>query len=973
MKKILLVSIFIFLYLSLSAIEQWENPKSIRDYNDLIYMGKTAVFPNRVATVWTECQEIYARCYVQMITDNGEKLWGEQGIPVIQTQANQYFPTIISSDNNSVIVCWMQEPESANGLITVRAQKINANGELLWTSQGIELPYDIDINKSFGILSDHQGGFYFLQNKYIHYGIKHYNSAGEYLETVSLDMPEAGPERYIREIQYVSDLGFLVRYSSNSRSSITAFDNQGECLWGHITVNPDIDYGQTKMIVDSAYVYVFGYTHVNDLYVQKYDYAGQKLFGDSPLILAQVSDIRDLFISRNADRFALAMDGYFNSRIMCVDTTGVVLWSNPVDIDYMTENMTHVSINDNHQVYLTILYNNYQSLDQNCHRFLKFSDTGSLLTEASGIVFSASSVRTLYPATHLINNQLICIWKDSHFERINAQIINASDENQYPTDPLSIKSAMNNQTGNYRFNSNGFLTYVVWEDQRNYGVNSIYLQILDQNGNELLPRNGKFIASNSNYLQIVDTAIDNEGQLIVWWASNTDSTTQSRVQKINGTGDFLFDLEGLLIFNSEFMDTSRHSINICGFDDLYFYTYVLIEDFFCYIIGQRVNNGNVTWEPEGREIVNNVYTEISSANMINTQLYQNMIFWNDQYMGMPPRPDRIMSLKLDEEGNPVAGWDLRGKTIFTFPYNHIFDFTIREKEGKTDILFTDIDYNSYQNVIKYNALLDNGTLLLNNPLTLLTGYKYNVHQAFGIMDLNVTIRQQSASSDADRFKTISYLINNNSLTPLFDEPVDITQDWLYNEWNYALSSSYENTVMAERNEKKLNVSIYDQYGNDLLNQYTIYENRHCNPARLNFCKINENYSLVSWSNYSSVYEDGFYKGMLIQKIATTDFSPAQDITLNPLPFTLKQNYPNPFNPSTTISYHLKKEAKIELSIYNIKGQKVKTLVSEIQPSGEHQIVWNGHDQQGKAVSSGIYFYKLSSNDKSITRKMMLIK
>ncbi len=974
MKKTIVTFCMLVFMVSLFAIEQWENPVSIRDYNDLIYMGETANFPNAVATVWTECQDIYARCYVQMISDTGQKLWGEQGIPVNQNQANQYFPTIISSDNHSVIVCWMQDPEaSLSDSINIRAQKINANGELLWTSQGIKLPYDIYINKSFGILSDHQGGFYFLQNKYYQYGIKHYNSAGQYLETVNFDMPVQEAFAYIQQIQYISGLGFLVNYSNNSRSSITAFDNQGNCLWGHITVNPEIDWGRTQMIADSSYIYVFGYNQRHELYLQKFDYSGQKLYGNSGLTLAQFSDIRDLFISKNGERFALAIDGYNCSKVMCIDTNGVVQWTNPVQSDYITENITHVSINDAHKVYFSILYSNYQSQDQNVHRLFKYNETGSLLTDPSGIVFSASSVKTLYPVTHLINNKVICIWEDDHFERINAQIINASDEIQYPTDPLSIKSSMNNQAGNYRFASNGFLTYVIWEDLRNYCENSIYLQILDQNGNELLPHNGKFIASNSRYLQIVDTAIDNEGQLIVWWICGTDSTTQSRVQKINGEGDFLLEPEGLVIFNQDLMDTSKHSINICGFDDLYFYTGAIIEDFYYHIIGQRVNNGVIMWEPDGRDIVNNIYLDYSSASLISSQLHQNSIFWNDENMITLGQPNRIMALKLDEEGEPVEGWDPRGKTLFSFPNNHTFDFEVRDMEGKVDILFTNVDYNSYQNVIQYNALLDNGTLMLNNPMTLISGYNYFLHQAFGIMDLDLTIRQRSSSNDADRFKSISYTTDNNFLTPFFEEPLDISQDWIYGGWYYALSSSYENTVKGEIRDKQVRIDIYDQYGHALLNHYNLYENRHTYPYWLKICKINENYSLVCWNNYSGIYEDSFYKGMLIQKISTTDFSPAQDITVNPLPFTLKQNYPNPFNPSTTISYQLKKETEIELSVYNIKGQKVKTLVSEVQPAGDYRIVWEGCNQEGKTVSSGIYFYRLSSKGENIIRKMMLIK
>ena len=89
---------------------------------------------------------------------------------------------------------------------------------------------------------------------------------------------------------------------------------------------------------------------------------------------------------------------------------------------------------------------------------------------------------------------------------------------------------------------------------------------------------------------------------------------------------------------------------------------------------------------------------------------------------------------------------------------------------------------------------------------------------------------------------------------------------------------------------------------------------------------------------------------------------------------LDQNYPNPFNPSTTINYSLTEEQQVKLNIYNIRGELVKSLVNSIQHSGKYSVQWNGRDMNNKSVSSGIYFYKLIKNNKSIaTRKCLLLK
>ncbi len=94
----------------------------------------------------------------------------------------------------------------------------------------------------------------------------------------------------------------------------------------------------------------------------------------------------------------------------------------------------------------------------------------------------------------------------------------------------------------------------------------------------------------------------------------------------------------------------------------------------------------------------------------------------------------------------------------------------------------------------------------------------------------------------------------------------------------------------------------------------------------------------------------------------------------PVTSSLNQNYPNPFNPTTTISFSTTESTEnTELAIYNIKGQKVKTLINEKLDVGTHQVVWDGKDSFGKAVSSGIYFYKMNSGKFTSTKKMILLK
>lgn len=100
---------------------------------------------------------------------------------------------------------------------------------------------------------------------------------------------------------------------------------------------------------------------------------------------------------------------------------------------------------------------------------------------------------------------------------------------------------------------------------------------------------------------------------------------------------------------------------------------------------------------------------------------------------------------------------------------------------------------------------------------------------------------------------------------------------------------------------------------------------------------------------------------------------ADQIRAIPEEFSLAQNYPNPFNPSTTIEFELKNDTYAKLSVYNMLGQRIRNLVDQKQTAGRYLVQWDGMDENGKAVSSGIYFYRIETESFSATKKMLLIR
>ncbi|UCC45455.1 MAG: T9SS type A sorting domain-containing protein [Candidatus Zixiibacteriota bacterium] len=93
----------------------------------------------------------------------------------------------------------------------------------------------------------------------------------------------------------------------------------------------------------------------------------------------------------------------------------------------------------------------------------------------------------------------------------------------------------------------------------------------------------------------------------------------------------------------------------------------------------------------------------------------------------------------------------------------------------------------------------------------------------------------------------------------------------------------------------------------------------------------------------------------------------------PLGYTLAHNYPNPFNPSTTIGYHLQERSHVRIEIFNLLGRSTRVLIDGEQSSGQHTVVWDGRTNDGSIAPTGIYFYRIITDDYTASKKMMLLK
>jgi choice-of-anchor B domain-containing protein len=111
-------------------------------------------------------------------------------------------------------------------------------------------------------------------------------------------------------------------------------------------------------------------------------------------------------------------------------------------------------------------------------------------------------------------------------------------------------------------------------------------------------------------------------------------------------------------------------------------------------------------------------------------------------------------------------------------------------------------------------------------------------------------------------------------------------------------------------------------------------------------------------------ENGLFVFSVTQTAATASVRDA---------FVLEQNFPNPFNPATRIPFELKRAGSVSLAVFDVAGRRVRGLVERGLPAGWHQAEWDGRDDAGRPVASGVYFYRMSAGDQTRTRRMVLVK
>ncbi len=903
------------------GVEQWQSPIRIGvDGYDNFPLAVLRSSDSANILLWTTVDFPQRKLYLAKFDDNGASLWPSS--PLMVFSGNVTMPSICMTSNSvgGVFIVYTEEFSSTR----LMGISVDGSGNQLWSSNGQQL---FNFGGEVQVISTHpdgEGGIIancLIQNAdlTVKTHLIRFSPTGDIIGSNPL-VPDGSFNMTYKHCLSTSDGNLLLYNATGLMLNMQKIDNLG---------NP-----------------------VSNL--QAYPYEGFPLHQDIK-IKASINGGVIASWRENTEDSVITKCQSFDGNLQC-------LWT-PAGV---TTNFT------------TYYYNDLElepdasggAWIYNYGHIYYVSSIGEAIYSPEGIIIGSANV---HRATLVAGqNHLSAFWKEEYNRELSLrkQVINSSGDKLWGDAGTPIVSRLaGNASGSKSFYlDNKYLC--LWSDGR-IGMKEykLFYQIINEEGQTYLEVNGRELNPGSDSPEtLIEAKVLQGDKLAIVYRSYSSNST-NLLQVIDANGNRLIEGAGL--------DLGVHSPFIRLMMDCYEQDIYLgwIEESAGYRLkGQRISNQQKQWGEGGITLIE--FPQNSSA-YLSSLCGRYYIFTLIDNNGNNPTARAAL---IDPAGLVSQGWNPLG--------NHLLDPEV------------------------YNLQLSFRTQMLDNDLIAIV----RTHQ--GIYPIAVAQRMNPAGnrlwSDAgklipetERNDDVSLYVFNGQVNLLYligYDPHILRYQRIDGEGNllwenggmdigttngFGLShqlTGFNNGVLTaifetDGPEESYYGSFYDlgmkyispqgvpALGNPILCSAP-YDQRYISVAS------SGDHSFVSWTDdRAGLYSEDYAYSSIYGKIVNSVPIAVNDPVLPPQArIVLNQNYPNPFNPSTSISFSLENKRDVSLQVFNMKGQLIKTLCSNKSfLPGRHELLWDGMDDTSHSVSSGIYFYRLSSRGTSLVKKMVLAK
>lgn len=977
------------------SVEWAENGIPIRQGLNIEWTRASASLDDGVVVVWSDTQDGGRDLVAQKIDINGNNMWGENDLVIDNKVNRQEDPVIIRTTDNCVIVAWVDY--SADEAGDVYAQKISSDGNLLWATGGINLCNAEHEQKSLNIVPDQNGGALVIWldsrsgNQSHIYG-QHLSSDGSLLWASNgiLLSDQIGDQTSHTFWEDGQGGAILVYVNKVTDKNIFAnrINGDGTLEWGnHIVIcDADLDQESPKITPDGTGSFIVTWrdlrnTNHGAIYAQRLNLDGTFAWNNELIVSDGDFDHKNPRITYAGDNATIVVweDGrndpnYMDLFAQKISNSGNLIWGTE-GVAIATENFHQKNpriISDvNGGAYIVWddgRNNDHPNEDIYIQHVLTdgtfdFENNGKVVCNAVGQQYSALARK--------VNDDVFIIWGDkrSGSDAMYSQILNASGNFVLEDNGVELKSGLSGDAENLITLKRDDKIYMVWTDTRKGSFGKqIYMQIIDGDGNNLLAENGVEIADNVSEVQVyLSIALAPNDGIVTTWIKLQEGFNQVYAQYITDDGTKQWGENGLKITSINYSE--QRNPKITNENGSY---YVVFEDNrdsgIKGIYAQKITNGATVWS-DGKLVAFN--GDLLSDFDLKS-ISGRYVIWSNT-------TNQLYIKMFDENGYTAPGWENNGfifrdeySVISSLKSQKIGDNVIITWSGLNGEYQKDIFAQEFtptgQEVFEHNGVniaggeLDqfDGDLLVGNQM-------YLVYADF-----------QNGTNNQIYAKKL-----NSSLSPIWDNPIALSTQAVAQS-NPVVNSSGNNFLTVWENitdtTTDLAMQIFNPYGGihgDADGE--VLCNKPFNQTDPKIIRLDDDNNVVVWIDSRSSGKTEI-KGIYAQKIsATTGWTSNDNHEINPIIGSLKQNYPNPFvignntRNLTTIKFDVKYSQNIDLSIFNIKGQKIVTLSKDKFGKGEHSITWDGKNSNGMNVASGVYFYSLKANGTTNYKKMLVIK
>ncbi len=1010
MKKIAIMLCLLSAVLIAHADTLWPDAVAIRQGVNIEWF-RTGIETNDggAVYVWSDTKLGERDLWAQKVDASGNMVWGDP-VLVDGKPDRQEDPVVTRTSDNNYIMAWVDFSSDLDG--DIYAQKISAQGQIMWQTGGIAVCTANDVQISLNIEADNNGGAFIV---WVDSRNPSKDLYGQRLSGTGVPLWDANGEIIANgagdEIQNTmlpdGEGGMIIAYTHTyvGADDIYAkrFDANGNMVWANPLNLAVADGNQNgvRMAAMTGGEFIFTWQDQRnldpDIYAQKINLAGQTQWGNYMVVFSDqgqpspVSQTDPRIVKTSDNGVIIIWEDYrldtqnpdlFAQKITISGTKawtpdGVALCT--AEFGQSGPRMSSDGAGGCYVVWDDLRNGNSPNDDIYAQHL---SSTGASLWEANGKPICTAPNQQNGSLVKVSNNNVFINWMDVRNGSVGIyyQVLNSTGATLLENNGHLVFWGLSGDTpkDNYLILNRSNDIAIIWQDTRfaNDGYR-IYMQFLNPDGTVDLETNGRPVTIGVNGSQQEPHAVVTpDDKIAIVWEDARNDNPKIYAQLIAANGDRLWGDSGMELTDVDPLRQKGARISYSYFDDSFYIGWsgsVQVEsNFYFHVFGQRIVNNQKMWGADGR-LISVLPTGSENSECTLYSLNDSYYMWH-RYSS--DNTQTIWVKRVDSNGDAYAGWDNEGHKAST--YN---------------------DWDTFQ-ILPVAHLTPSGLFVMWKDMRgdFIPNYWGQHFGPSGVREwdplgVNLADRQNEQErpvvTSSQSGVTFAWCENLNGVHDIAIHKYALNGSPLWGNLGYYVvqkDSTQSNPTMADFSNGVQVVAWTDFYSieSDIYYKYVNQDGtmigdpmgwvvtNASKPQYDPMAAVLNNEAYVVWADGRSSGKTeilGLYAQKLNNPVANDDPSapPVGGITLD-------QNFPNPFNPHTKISFSLARAAEgLKLEIFNLKGQLVKELHRGDLPAGKHSFSWDGKDSHDMGVASGMYFYKLSGDNFSLQKKMILMK